>query len=172
MAGGVRGFRRAGAAIFVAGAALMMQQASHAEVSAQPAASASVATPAVSREEAEGIIFERQQIMLQLEKDTEGLGEIAAGLRPADKLAVTARAIADGARDSAAAFEQNVPGGRAKPEVWANWQDYSQRMQLFVQKSEEMAKHAEAGNLTRVTEVMADALPCKQCHDVYREKKK
>lgn len=127
---------------------------------------------APSKEEAEGIIFERQQIMLQLEDDSEALGEMAAGLRPNDKIGEVARSIARSAKDSYASFEQNVPGGRSKPEVWSNWADYSQRMEAFVKNTEKMAALAEGGNTTGVIEIMAEALPCKQCHDVYRAPKK
>jgi hypothetical protein len=35
-----------------------------------------------------------------------------------------------------------------------------------------MAKVSDTGNVARVTELMVDALPCKQCHDLYRNKKK
>lgn len=134
---------------------------------------AAVAAQAPSdKSEAEGIVFERQQIMLQLEKDSEALGEMAAGLRKPDQLVATTRSIAQGAKDSLAAFEPNVPGGRAKPEVWANWPDFRQRLETFAARTEKMAKIAESGNLNGVVEVMADALPCRECHQVYRAPKK
>ncbi|WP_243692801.1 cytochrome c [Novosphingobium sp. ST904] len=126
--------------------------------------------PAAGTPEAEGIIFERQQLMKQLDEDADTLGRIVAGELPADKLAPTAKAIADGARDSLAAFRQKVPGGRAKPEVWSNYPDYLARMEAFAQKSDEMARIAGTGNMAATISVMGEALPCKQCHDVYREK--
>jgi cytochrome c556 len=136
------------------------------------AAQAVSAQSAPDKAESEGLIFERQQIMIQLDKDSTALGEMAAGLRKPDKLAETTRSIAQGAKDSLAAFEPNVPGGRAKPEVWSNWPDYKQRLEAFAAKADQMAKIAESGNLTGVVEIMADALPCKQCHDSYRAPKK
>lgn len=120
----------------------------------------------------EGVIFERQQIMLQLEKDAEELGMIVAGLAPRDKLAAVARAVANGARDSRSSFELHAEGGRSKPEVWSNWDDYNRRMQVFEARSEEMAKLTESGNFNGVIEIMSDAMPCKACHDVYRTPKK
>lgn len=122
--------------------------------------------------ETEGIIFERQQVMLQLEKDSGTLGEIAAGLQKPDKLTETAQAIARGAKDALASFEPNVPGGRSKPEVWSNRADFRQRMESFAANADKMSKIAESGNLTGVVEVMAEALPCKQCHDIYRAPKR
>lgn len=132
-------------------------------------AAAEIPVPA---DEVEGIIFERQQVMLQLEKDSDMLGRIIAGEVPPDKLAETARAIAQGAKDAKLSFDAKVPGGRSKPEVWSNWADYSQRMDSFVSNAEAMAKVAETGNVTGVIEVMSEAMPCKQCHDVYRAPKK
>ena len=122
--------------------------------------------------EAQGIIFERQQLMTRLDEESKTLGEVVAGTAPPEQMAPSARAIANLAKDATAAFEPNVPGGRAKPEVWSNWTDYSMRMKTFAEKSEEMAKQAEVGNITGVTSMMAGALPCKQCHDVYRAPKK
>ena len=34
------------------------------------------------------------------------------------------------------------------------------------------AAAADKGEVSSVTELLVDALPCKGCHDVYREKKK
>jgi cytochrome c556 len=127
--------------------------------------------PAPTGAEAEGIIFERQQLMTRLSQNSEMLGKIAAGTAPADKLAATAQAIAEDAKAAQAAFEPHVPGGRAKPEVWSNWADFSQRLKRFSDNSAEMARIADTGNRNAVTEFMLTALPCKECHDLYREKK-
>lgn len=149
-------WRRA-SVIFAMGAALFSWQASGAED---------------ARIEAEGIIFERQQIMMQLGKDADTLGKIVAGQLPADQLAATTKAIAQGARDSVEAFKPQIPGGHAKPEVWSNNADFSARMEKFAVSADVMAKAGEAGNMAGVLGVMIDALPCKECHDLYREKKK
>lgn len=134
--------------------------------------SADAAGVAVSREEADGIIFERQNIMLQLEKDAELLGEIAAGIKPADKLAEVTRSIAESAAASKAAFEPHVPGGRSKPEVWTNWTDYSRRLDEFDKNARQLAELGAKGDLTAVTNMLGSALPCKECHDLYRAAKK
>jgi cytochrome c556 len=113
----------------------------------------------------------RQQIMKQLDAEAAALGMIVSGQIPPDSLALQSRALASSAKSALKAFEPKVPGGEAKPEVWAKWDDFSKRMQTFAQKSEEMAKVSESGNVQKVTELMIDALPCKACHDVYRQKK-
>ncbi|MFA7601578.1 MAG: cytochrome c [Novosphingobium sp.] len=122
----------------------------------------------MSREEAEGIIFERQQLMLELDEDTKTLGMIAAGSAPVKDLGRTTRAIAEAARESVTAFEQRVPGGRSTPEVWAQYGKFMDDMRDFARNAEEMAKAGEAGNLSAVVNLMIVALPCKQCHDRYR----
>jgi cytochrome c556 len=124
--------------------------------------------PALSAEEAEGVIFERQQLMLQLDKDAKALGMIAAGAMPPKELAATTRSIAQGAKDSVTAFDQVVPGGRSKPEVWTQHPAFMADMRTFALNAEKMAQAGESGNLAEVTNLMIDALPCKQCHDRYR----
>lgn len=125
-----------------------------------------------AKDEAEGIIFERQQVMMQLGKDADTLGKIVAGQLPADQLSATTKAIAQGARDSVEAFKAQVPGGHAKPAAWSNYADFSSRMEKFAASADAMAKAGEAGNMGAVLGMMVEALPCKECHDLYREKKK
>jgi cytochrome c556 len=132
-----------------------------------PAAAAS-ALPAPDGADAEGLIFERQQLMIQLDRDAKTLGMIASGAEPKDKLAETTRAIAQGAKESLDAFRAKVPGGRSRPEVWENYADYMQRMEAFSVNAAKMAEVGETGDVTAVTGMMVDALPCKQCHDLYR----
>ena len=85
---------------------------------------------------------------------------------------VTTRAIAKGARDSVESFRATLPGGRSKPEVWTQHDDFIQRMESFASKADAMAKAGETGDMAAVTGLMVDAMPCKQCHDLYRAPKK
>jgi cytochrome c556 len=117
------------------------------------------------------VIDYRELIMKQLDAEAAALGMIVSGQVPPDALSFQAKAIANSAKSALKAFEPKVPGGEAKPEVWAKWDDFAKRMQTFAQKSEAMAKVSESGNVQAVTELMIDALPCKACHDVYRKKK-
>ena len=171
------------AALFGITTAIFVWQASRAigaqtAQSKDAAGSVVAATPgspaagASSQADADGIIFERQQAMLQLEKDADVMGSIVSGEVPPGKLAATARAIAQDAKDSYQAFKPNVPGGRSRPEVWADWADYSARMEKFVRSTEAMSKVAQTGDVATVTSMLGEALPCKECHDVYRLPKK
>ncbi|MCX7283600.1 MAG: cytochrome c [Novosphingobium sp.] len=130
------------------------------------------ADTAISAEEAKGIIFERQNLMLQLDDDAELLGEIAAGIKTADRLEEVTRSIAEAAAASKAAFEPHLPGGRSKPEIWSNWADYSQRLDAFERDTKQMAELGAKGDLVGVTGMLGTALPCKECHTVYRAPKK
>lgn len=121
--------------------------------------------------EREGIIFERQQVMTQLSRDSELLGKIVAGTEARDKLPQTTRAIAQGARDAVESYRLAVPGGQTKPEAWANQADFMARMQAFSRNADAMAAAGERNDVNAVMGLMIDALPCKQCHDLYRAKK-
>ena len=133
---------------------------------------ADAAGGAPSKEEADGIVFERQNIMLQIDKDAELLGEIAAGIQPPDKLAEVTKSIANSAEAAKSAFEPNVPGGRAKPEIWTNWSDYSRRMEEFSANAKQLAELGAKGDLSGVTNAIGGALSCKECHQIYRAPKK
>lgn len=155
------------ALLTVATSGIMLASVGHADEAARATTASEL-----SSAEREGIIFERQQAMLQLERDSDLLGKIVAGIAPADKLAATTRAVANGAKDSVTSFADKVPGGRSKPEVWSNNADFTRRMESFARNAEAMAKAGESGNIAAVTGLMIEAMPCKECHDLYREPKK
>ncbi len=129
-----------------------------------------VLTPVALADDDDAVTY-RQLIMKELDAESSALGMMVSGQVPPDALGTQARALAFSAKAALKAFEPKVPGGEAKPDVWARWDDFSKRMQTFVQKSDEMAKVAEGGNLSLFAEKMTDALTCKQCHDNYRNKK-
>ncbi len=114
----------------------------------------------------------RQHIMNSLNEQAGALGEILSGAVPDDNVLAHLDALALIASTALKAFEPKVPGGEAKPEVWSNWADFSQRMTEFAQGTAAMAKLAhEKGKDAGLAKVM-DALSCKKCHDTYRREKK
>lgn len=121
--------------------------------------------------QAEDPVLARQLIMQELEDEAEALGSIAARITPPTKMAEHAHNVARLAKESYESFKPNAPGGAAKPEIWTNWADYSKHMEAFIANADKMTKAADAGDLNGVTEQLVDALPCKQCHDVYRKRK-
>lgn len=138
-----------------------------------PTAQPAPASPpvAMSQDDAEAIILDRQLVMQALDKDVEVLGNIVAGATPPTELVARAQSVAKNAKAALKSFEPNVTGGASKLEVWSNWDDFRKRMELFATETDKMAKASESGNLAVVGEAMIGALQCKQCHDVYRIKK-
>jgi cytochrome c556 len=117
------------------------------------------------------VIDYRQHIMNTLSEQAGALGEILAGAVPDDNVLAHLDALALTASTALKAFEPKVPGGQSKPEVWANWADFSKRMNEFAQNTAAMAKLAhEQGKDAGLAKVM-DALSCKKCHDTYRKEK-
>lgn len=145
-----------------------------AESADAPPMPATAPTPApVDKAERDEVILDRQLIMQQLEKDADAFGDVLAGLKPQDDLTKYARALAKGAQESHDAFAVNLPGGSSKPEAWTNWPDFSSRMDHFVAATEKLAKAAEtpSPDMGVIGQLAVEALPCKQCHDVYRKAK-
>jgi cytochrome c556 len=119
----------------------------------------------------EDVITYRELVMKEMDAESSALGMMVAGQIPADALVSQTKALAASAKATLKAFESKVPGGEAKPEVWAKWDDFSKRMQTFMQKTDDLARAVDSTNLNAFAEKMTDALTCKQCHDVYRTKK-
>jgi cytochrome c556 len=110
--------------------------------------------------------------MTALGKDSEVLGDIVAGLQPAARLPAVTQSIAAGAREARDSFREVVPGGRTKPAAWTDQADFNRRMDAFARNAETMAAAGAKGDVVAVTGLMVEAMPCKECHDLYREPKK
>ncbi|MSO72819.1 MAG: cytochrome c [Rhodospirillaceae bacterium] len=132
---------------------------------------AMTAVPFVARADDKDVIDYRQHIMKTLDAQTASLGMTVSTQIPPDNFVAHVEAIALAAKTALKSFEAKVPGGEAKPEVWSQWDDFSKRMNEFVVKSEALVKSARTGGMPVVMEEMVDALTCKGCHDVYRNKK-
>jgi cytochrome c556 len=116
-------------------------------------------------------VLDRQLVMQQLDRNSKALGQVLAGIEPKEKLVTYALAVSNDAKEVRASFQAKAPGGNARPEVWSNWPDFSRRLDELVAKSEAMAQIAETGNVNAVNELVVEALPCRDCHMVYRSKK-
>ena len=118
------------------------------------------------------VIDYRRHIMETLKAQTAALGMIMSGAIPDDNVVAHLDIIAATASTALKAFEPHVEGGDAKAEVWAKWDDFSARMNEFAAKTAAMAKTAHEKGKDEALAQSVDALSCKQCHDVYREKEK
>ena len=134
---------------------------------------AGVMAAGVARADDKDVIDYREHIMKTLEEQTAAIGMIVSTQIPPDNIAQHANAIALAAKMALKSFEPKVPGGQAKPDVWAKWDDFSAKMKKFEANSQKMADAANKGaNVGEITEMLIDALPCKDCHDTYRDEKK
>jgi cytochrome c556 len=117
------------------------------------------------------VVDYRQHIMNTLNEQSAALGQILSAAVPDDNVVSHLDALALTASTALKAFTQKVPGGEAKPDVWANWADFSKRMNEFARMTADMAKTAhEQGKEAGLANVI-DALSCKSCHDTYRKEK-
>lgn len=130
-----------------------------------------VSAPMVAQADDKDVIDYRQHIMKALDAQTAAIGMIVSTQIPDANLVAHAEGIALAAKAAKKSFEAKVAGGESKPEIWANYADFSKRMDDFVAKTEKMAQDAKTGGIPVVMEQMVDALTCKGCHDVYRNKK-
>ena len=128
--------------------------------------------PTVSTADDQDVIDYRRHIMETLKAQTAALGMIMSGAIPDDNAIAHMDIIAATAATALKAFEPRVEGGDAKAEVWSKWDDFSARMNEFAAKTAAMAKTAHEKGKDEALAQSVEALTCKQCHDVYREKEK
>jgi cytochrome c556 len=127
--------------------------------------------PTASTADDQDVIDYRRHIMETLKEQTAALGMIMSGAIPDDNVIAHIDILAATAATALKSFEPKVEGGDAKAEVWAQWDEFSSRMNDFAAKTAAMSKTAhEKGKDEALLQVM-DALTCKQCHDTYRVKK-
>ena len=118
------------------------------------------------------VIDYRQHVMNTLNEQSAALGEILSTAIPDDNAVQHLDALALTATTAMKAFEPKVPGGEAKPEVWSKWDDFSKRMNEFVQKIAAAAKMAHEQGKDAALANILDVMTCKSCHEVYRREKK
>ncbi|HEY6640897.1 cytochrome c [Povalibacter sp.] len=133
---------------------------------------ATLLLPLAGQADDKDVLEYRQRIMKSLQEQTAAFGQILSGAGPTENTLAHMETLALSASVALKAFEAKVPGGEAKPEIWSNWPDFAKRMQEFADKTAGMARIGrEQGVDAAVMEVL-DALPCKACHDLYRDEKK
>lgn len=119
------------------------------------------------------VIDYRQDVMKTLEEQSSILGQMASGVVPNNDMTTDMQILALAASTALKAFQPKVPGGKAKPEIWTNWDDFSKKMNDFAQKASEGAKAAQTqGSDAALTALVDIANGCKGCHDMYRQETK
>ena len=126
----------------------------------------------VSHADDQDTIDYRQHIMKTLGEQVSILGMMVEKKAPADDFATHAQVLALTAATAKAAFEPEIQGGKAKPEVWTQWADFEKRIDALVASTADLAKTAKSGGVAAAGPKMQSALTCKGCHDTYRVPKK
>lgn len=129
------------------------------------------ALPFVAKADDKDVIDYRQHIMKTLDEQVASIGMIVSTQIEGDNLVAHVQAIALTASTALKSFEPKIAGGDSKPEVWAQWDDFSKKMNEFATRTAALVDTAKAGGVNGVNEAMVDALTCKGCHDTYRVKK-
>jgi len=132
----------------------------------------SLLLPVMGQADDKDVVDYRQHIMKSLEHQTAVLGQILSGAGPTENTLAHMETLALTASTALKSFEPKVQGGASKPEVWKDWADFSKRMKEFAEKSAEMAKVGREQGVDQAAMLVIEALPCKGCHDVYRDEKK
>jgi len=133
---------------------------------------ASLAASGVALADDQDVIDYRRHVMKTIGEQLGAIQLILENRVPADNLAVHLQVIAATAPQAKGAFTSEVAGGRSKPEVWANWEDFSQRLDRFVAGAQELAQAAQAGDAPAAAARLPTTLDCKGCHEVYRAPEK
>ena len=64
----------------------------------------------------------------------------------------------------------DVGGSEAKPGIWDNWEDFTDKLETLQEKSAALAKVADGGDMEAIKpKFMATGKACKSCHDEYKE---
>ena len=136
-------------------------------------AAMAVSAPMVAKADDKDVIDYRQHIMKTLGEQAQSLAMVLQGKAPAENVAIHAQLLAVTAATVEKAFVAKVPGGEAKADVWAKWDDFSKKAKETAAAAADLAKVAQSGGVEAAKAKMAaPGLGCKGCHDTYREQKK
>jgi cytochrome c556 len=117
------------------------------------------------------VIDYREHIMKTMGEQAAAIGQILQQKAPAENFATHAQILAITAATAKKAFEPKVPGGEAKPDVWAQWPDFVKRLDELTAATADLARIAKTGGMAAAAPKV-QTLPCKSCHDTYRAEMK
>jgi cytochrome c556 len=118
------------------------------------------------------VIDYREHIMKTMGEQAAAISQILQQKAPAENFAIHVQILAVTAATAKQAFQPQVPGGEAKPDVWARWADFAKRLDDLTAATADLAKTAKAGGVAAAAPKVETALTCKNCHDTYRVEKK
>lgn len=112
----------------------------------------------------------RKQIMRSIDAQTSAIGQILSGTISDENFASHLEVVSINAGLANTAFERVAQGGDALPKVWQDHAKFLRTMQEFSDNAAKAAKIARQDGKDAATVAVIDALPCRQCHEVYRRK--
>jgi len=132
--------------------------------------------PVVAQADDQDDMNYRKQVMKTLGEQVAAMNMTLQGKAPADQFVSHVKTLHLAASQALKAFEPNVVGdgstGSAKAEIWANWADFSKRMNDQVAKLAALEKAAVEGGAAKAGPMIQTSLDCRSCHETYRVPKK
>lgn len=124
--------------------------------------------------EPEAAIKYRQQVMKAIGGHTNNVVMVLKGEVPyQDQLGPSAQMLADSAKLSLTAFEEDTSGAdiktTAKDDIWQNWDKFSGGLKKMEETTAQLASAVQTGDKGAIGEAMqAVGETCKGCHDNFR----
>ena len=115
-------------------------------------------------------IAHRQQLMRVIDAQTSAIGQVLSGTIPEDNFVQHLEVVSLTASVASSAFEKGAPGGDTLPRAWQEKTKFLRMMQDFSDNALKASRIARQDGKDAAAVMVIDALPCRQCHDVYRRK--
>lgn len=132
--------------------------------------------PVLAQADDQDVMNYRKQVMKTMGEQAAAMNMTLQGKAPADQFVSHVKTLHLAATQAKKAFEPKVVGdgstGSAKAEVWANWADFSKRIDEQVAKLAALEKAAVEGGAAKAGPMIQTSLDCRSCHENYRVPKK
>ena len=132
--------------------------------------------PALAQADDQDVMNYRKQVMKTMGEQAGAMQMTLQGKAPADQFVSHVKTLHLATAQALKAFEPKVVGdgstGSAKAEVWANWADFSKRMNEQVAKLAALEKAAVEGGAAKAGPMIQATMDCRSCHENYRVPKK
>jgi cytochrome c556 len=132
--------------------------------------------PVMAHADDQDVINYRKQVMKTMGEQNALMNMVAQGKVAPDQFVSHVKTLHLAATQIKKAFEPKVSGdgtsGAAKDEVWANWADFSKRVDEQVVKLAALEKAAAEGGMAKAAPMIQTSLDCRGCHETYRVPKK
>ncbi len=132
--------------------------------------------PVVAQADDQDVMNYRKQVMATIGEQAAAMNMTLQGKAPAEQFVSHVKTLHLAMTQAKKAFEPKVVGdgstGSAKAEVWANWADFSKRVDEQLVKLAALEKAAVDGGAAKAGPMIQTSLDCRGCHENYRVPKK